>query len=473
MVPIVTPQEMNAVDRDAPEPTELLVARAGAAVARAAVRMMGGTYGRTVHVVAGKGNNGADGRVAATLLAERGVRVLVHDADAIPPRLEPAHLLIDAAYGTGFRGTWNPPTVGALPVLAVDIPSGVDALTGHVAGTVLAATRTLTFAALKPGLLIPPGGEFAGEVEVADIGLGAGIAAHSHASLVEAADVAAWLPVRGIDAHKWNAALRVVAGSPGMTGAAALVCTAALRTGAGMVHLSSPSTMVPGAPAEVVQRPLTAREWASDVTASLDRFHALVVGPGLGRDDTTAEQVRSLMGAAPLPAVIDGDGLFAMAWSADGAAAQLRRRAAPTVLTPHDGEFAMLHGAPVGADRLLAARRLAHDTGCVVLLKGAATVVADPEGEVHMITTGDARLATAGTGDVLAGIIGALLAAGVPPFEAAAAGAWLHGTAAMSAPARGMIASDIAAHIPAVLVALDAHAVNGSTADRATGGGGA
>ncbi len=472
MVPIVTPQEMNAVDRDAPEPTELLIARAGAAVARAAVRMMGGTYGRTVHVVAGKGNNGADGRVAATLLAERGVRVLLHDAEGTPHRLEPAHLLIDAAYGTGFRGTWNPPTVGALPVLAVDIPSGVDALTGHVAGTVLAATRTLTFAALKPGLLIPPGCEFAGEVEVADIGLGAGIAAHSHASLVEGSDVAAWLPVRGIDAHKWNAALRVVAGSPGMTGAAALVCGAALRAGAGMVHLSSPSTMVPGAPAEVVQRPLTTREWASDVTASLDRFHALVVGPGLGRDDTTAEQVRSLMGTAPLPAVIDGDGLFAMAWSADGAAAQLRRRAAPTVLTPHDGEFAMLHGAPVGADRLLAARRLAHDTGCVVLLKGAATVVAHPEGEVHVITTGDARLATAGTGDVLAGIIGALLAAGVPPFEAAAAGAWVHGTAAMSAPARGMIAGDIAAHIPAVLAALDSLVADG-TAGGATGGGAA
>ena len=451
MIPIVTPDEMRAVDAAASEPTAVLVGRAGHAVARAAVQMMGGTYGRTVHVIAGPGNNGADGRVAATVLAAKGVSVRVHDAFALPRVLSAADLVIDAAYGTGFRETWNPPDVGETPVLAVDIPSGVHALTGEVIGDVLAATRTLTFAALKPGLLLPPGSELVGELELADVGLGDAAARHAHAHLVQPADVAEWVPVRRASAHKWRAAVRVVAGSVGMTGAAQLASHAAMRAGAGMVHLSAPGTMVVQAPVEVVQRPLPVKGWAAEVLDSLDRFHALVVGPGLGRGDETTAQTRLLAVEAPIPTVIDGDGLFAMAWNADGAAALLQRRTAPTVLTPHDGEYALLVGAPPGADRLVAARRLAADTGCVVLLKGAATVVADPEGQVLVVTTGDSRLATAGTGDVLSGIIGALLAGGVPAFRAAAAGAWLHGQAAQTAPARGMVASDIADHLPTVL----------------------
>jgi NAD(P)H-hydrate epimerase len=224
-----------------------------------------------------------------------------------------------------------------------------------------------------------------------------------------------------------------------------------MRAGAGMVQLSAPGTLVVQAPVEVVQRPLPVRGWAKEVLDALDRFHALVVGPGLGRDDETTAQTRLLAVDAAIPTVIDGDGLFAMAWNADGAAALLKRRTAPTVLTPHDGEYALLTGASPGPDRLVAARRLAADTGCVVLLKGAATVVADPGGEVLMVTTGDARLATAGTGDVLSGIIGALLAQRVRPFHAAAAGAWLHGQAARSSPAWGMVAGDLADHLPAVL----------------------
>ncbi|HQZ34628.1 MAG TPA: NAD(P)H-hydrate dehydratase [Ilumatobacteraceae bacterium] len=450
MIPIVTPDEMRAVDAAASEPTAVLVERAGRAVARAAVSMMGGTYGRTVHVITGPGNNGADGRVAAAVLASRGVSVHVHDAFALPQVLSPADLVIDAAYGTGFRETWNPPDVGSTPVLAVDVPSGVNALTGEALGDVLAATRTLTFAALKPGLLMPPGSELVGELELADIGLGEAAAHHAHAHLVQPADVAAWLPVRSVTAHKWRAAVRVVAGSVGMTGAAQLASHAAMRAGAGMVHLSAPGTMVVQAPVEVVQRPLPVKGWAGEVLDSLDRFQALVVGPGLGRSDETTAQARLLAVQAPIPTVIDGDGLFAMAWNAEGAAALLRRRTAPTVLTPHDGEYALLVGAAPGADRMVAARRLAVDTGCVVLLKGATTVVADPDGQVLLVTTGDSRLATAGTGDVLSGIIGALLAGGVPAFQAAAAGAWMHGQAANSAPATGMIASDIAEHLPAV-----------------------
>ncbi|MGB8859573.1 MAG: NAD(P)H-hydrate dehydratase [Ilumatobacteraceae bacterium] len=455
MIPIVTPEEMRVVDATAPDPTDVLIGRAGDAVARAAIRMMGGTYGRTVHVIAGQGNNGADGRVAAAHLARRGVRVQVHDAATCPAVLPAADLVIDAAFGTGLHGTWNPPEVAGAPVLAVDIPSGVNALTGEAFGDVLAAALTVTFAALKPGLLLPPGNGLAGTLELVDIGLGAGVAAHARAHLVEAADVAGWVTARDTTAHKWRAAVRIVAGSTGMTGAARLAAHAAMRAGAGMVHLSAPGTLVAQAPPEVVQRPLPPAAWAQQVLDSIDRFHSLVVGPGLGRDDETTAQTRMLAVDAPVPTVIDGDGLFAMAWNAEGAAALLRRRTTPTVLTPHDGEYSLLAGSPPGADRLVAARRLAADTGCVVLLKGPATVVADPHGKVLVVTTGDSRLATAGTGDVLSGIIGALLAAGAPAFHAAAAGAWLHGKAAALAPARGMVAGDIADHLPAVLLGLE------------------
>lgn len=451
MLPIVTPDEMRAIDAQAPVASEVLIGRAGAAVARAAVRMMGGTYGRTVVVIAGKGNNGADGRVAAQLLSARGVRVRIEDAAEPPQRIVDVDLVIDAAYGTGFRGEWSPPFVGDIQVLAVDIPTGIDALSGEVHGSVLAATRTVTFAALKPGLLVPPGSELAGELELADIGLDV---SQANAYLVQQRDVAEWWPVRHATAHKWRNALRVVAGSPTMSGAAALVTQAAMRAGAGMVHLSVPGQVVADAPLEVVQRALPAAGWSAAALASLDRFRAVVVGPGLGRDDDTAAQARTFSIESPLPIVIDGDGLFALAWNADGAAALLQQRTAPTVLTPHDGEFALLTGAAPGHDRLVAARRLAADTGCVVLLKGPATVVADPRGRTLVVTTGDPRLATAGTGDVLAGIIGALLAADVPALEAAAAAAWVHGQAARRAPATGMIASDLPDFIPAVVEAF-------------------
>jgi len=450
MVPIVTPDEMRAADAAADVPEQVLIERAGGAVARAAIRMLGGTYGRVVNVVAGKGNNGADGRVAAERLTARGVKVRVFEAAECPPTLPDADLVIDAAYGTGFHGTWEPPDPGDAAVLAVDIPSGVDALTGAVAGPVLRATRTVTFQALKPGLLVPPGSELCGAVEVADIGLDDEVAARAGAHLVQGSDVAGWLQDRATDSHKWKAAVRVVAGGTGMSGAARLAAHAAMRAGAGMVQLSSPGSLVPDAPAEVVQQPIPTHGWAATVLDHLDRFHALVVGPGLGRNDATTSEVCAVVVDAPVPVVVDGDGLFAMAWNADGAAALLRRRQRPTVLTPHDGEYALLSGSSPRADRLAAARRLAADTGAVVLLKGPATVVADPSGATLVVTTGDERLATAGTGDVLSGVIGALLAQGTNALFAAAAGAWLHGRAARLAPERGMVAGDIADHLPQV-----------------------
>ena len=454
MLPIVTPAEMRVIDAAATDPVEVLIERAGSAVARVAVRMLGGTYGRTVHVIAGRGNNGNDGRVAARVLGARGVKVRVYDAAACPAVLPPADLVIDAAYGTGFHGTWRAPDVGGAMVLAVDVPSGVDALTGQVpAGShVLAADRTVTFAALKPGLLFSPGSELAGELELVDVGLDAG---ETRVHFVQASDVASWLPTRSPARHKWHAAVRVIAGSRTMPGAAALAAAAAQRTGAGMVHWSTPGAdEAARMPLEAVHRPLPASAWAAEALRSFDRFHSVVIGPGLGRLDDVAANTRDVAIHTPLPIVVDGDALFALAWNAQGAAALLRTREAPTVLTPHDGEYQLLTGALPGADRIAAAGRLAADTGAVVLLKGATTVVAEPEGEVLVVRAGDERLATAGTGDVLAGIVGALLAMRVDPFEAAAMGAWIHGRAALLGPAIGLVAGDLPDLIPPVLVGL-------------------
>lgn len=447
MVPLVTPEEMRAIDAGAPVAEEVLIERAGAALARSAMRLLGGTYARRITVLAGKGNNGADGRVAARRLRRRHVEVRVIDATDPPHRIGACDLVIDAAYGTGFHGTWAPPDVGTIPVLACDLPSGVDGLSGEARGPVLAATATTTFAALKPGLVFPPGSTSAGAVEVVDIGLDvSGARAH----LVEAADVAGWLPRRTADAHKWRSGVWIVAGSPGMLGAAHLATRAAQRSGAGMVRLSSPGTdHDPMMPTEAVGRALEGDAWADDVLAELERFHALVVGPGLGRSDAAGANVRRLLAEAQLPLVVDGDGLFAL--SGGPAAELVRERRAPTIVTPHDGEFATLHGSPPGADRIDAARTLASELGAVVLLKGRATVVADPGGDVLVSDTGDERLATAGTGDVLSGIIGALVASGCDPFHAAAAGAWIHGRSAQLGPPRGLVAGDLPGLVPVVL----------------------
>ncbi len=445
----MTPEEMGAIDAAAPEPVEVLIGRAGGAVARAAVRLLGGTYGRRVVVVAGKGNNGNDGREAAGRLRARGVRVTEIDAADPPGRLSECDLVIDAAFGTGFRGEWTAPATDA-PVLAVDIPSGVDGLTGEVSGTPYTVVRTVTFAALKPGLLLPPGADHAGEVEVVDIGLDVS-AARAHQ--VEAADVAAWVPERPSETHKWKAACWVVAGSPGMTGAAHLAAAAAYRAGAGYVRLSSPGVEVdPLTPTEAVGHPLPAKGWAGDVLGGLDRFAAVIVGPGLGTGEAATAAVRRLVAEADLPMVVDGDGLTALGESVADVTAG---RSVPAVLTPHEGEYARLAGHPPAADRLSAARDLAAATGAVVLLKGSATVVAAPDGEVLVSTAGDARLATAGTGDVLAGTIGGLLAAGVPPLRAAAAGAFVHGRAGVVGWRHGLVASDLLDRLPIVFDQLE------------------
>lgn len=379
----------------------------------------------------------------------------VIDAAMRPPILQRSDLVIDAAYGTGFRGEWIAPEVGDALVLAVDVPSGVDALTGAASAGVLPADRTVTFQALKPGLLLGAGARLAGHVEIADIGLDVSSASQHQ---VTAADVADWWPTRPTDAHKWNRAVKVIGGSPEMPGAAVLSSTAAARAGGSLVSLSAPGVTV-STPPEIVQRHVAADDFSADALADIHRFGALVIGPGLGRSDDVLMATRACISDATVPVVIDGDGLFASAWSADGPAPLLRDRELATVLTPHDGEFGVLTGSAPGADRVASVRAAAADLGCTVLLKGPTTIIASPPeidadplgGRVWFVTNGDQRLATAGSGDVLAGMIGAVLAAGVDAELAAAAAAWLHADAANRCPTDGLLASDIVEAIPAAI----------------------
>ncbi len=428
--PIVTPEQMRAIDAAAVEPVDVLIERAGAAVFRSALAMLSGTYGRRVAVLVGKGNNGKDGLVAARRLCGRGVRVTVYEADRLPPEINGVDLVIDAAYGTGLRGEFHAPTVRA-PVLAVDIPSGLDGVCGVASGRPLRAQRTVTFAALKPGMLIGDGPEFCGDVEIVDIGLDVGSA---RAGRMTAEDAMAWLPRRPRTAHKWQAAVRVLAGSHGMSGAAALGCEAAMRTGAGIVVASGGSE---GLPPEVVFRELPAQDWVDQVLKDLPRFGSLLVGPGFGLDQ--AAIVARLLDTTTTPVVVDADAL--------GALRDNERRSAKVLATPHDGEFARLMGRVVEADRFSALRVASRELGVTMLLKGPTTLVCDEAGFVTAVDRGDERLATAGSGDVLGGCIAALVAQGVPLSRAGALAAFLHGSAAMAGPRAGLTAGDLPAGI--------------------------
>jgi NAD(P)H-hydrate epimerase len=439
-------EEMRAVDAAAlAHVTEdVLVERAGTAVAAEALRLVGGAYGRRVVVVAGKGNNGADGRVAALRLRRRGARVEVVDAAEAPDRIgvgSGVDLVIDAAYGTGFRGEYKAPSVSSgVRVLAVDIPSGIDGDTGEAHGEPLRADVTVTFAACKPGLLQGDGPAYAGLVVVADIGLDVSAA---RIGIVEDADVEAVLSPRARSAHKWQSAVAVVAGSPGMTGAAGLCAMGAYRAGAGMVRLGVPGADPDDLPAtEAVGAVLPERKWSAAALAMAERCRSLVVGPGLGRHEDVAGELGRLLAGFPGLAVVDADGLFALG-TGEAARHALSGRAGPVVLTPHQGEFARLVGSDPGADRIGATRRAAAELGAVVLLKGPTTVVADPGGEVRLVTSGSPRLATAGTGDVLSGMIGAFATRGLGALEAAALAAHVHGAAARLGPSEGLVAGDL------------------------------
>jgi len=454
--PVVTPAEMGEADRETiarGTPEAELVERAGAAVAARALRMLGGVYGRRVAVVAGKGNNGADGVVAARRLRTRGIGVAefaLSDGIAVPKlerELARADLVIDAMFGTGFRGSLAGDAAAAaraidasgVPVLAVDIPSGVDGTTGEAPGTAIRARQTVCFAALKPGLLFEPGRSNAGRVSVADIGIDATAAWHGAATLhvLEVADL--HVPRRANVGHKWSAAALVVGGSAGMVGAPLMASHAAARCGAGMVVCGLPGAQSASraSDSELVVRafPATpdgalADDAADAVLADIERFRALAIGPGLGRDARTQSAVRRIVAQCPIPLVVDADALYALASDPDPLHARRAAGFPPAVLTPHAAEYARLASKAVDADRVLAARDLASRLDAIVLLKGPGTVVADASGRAVVNRTDSPALATAGSGDVLTGIIAGIVASGAAPFDAAATGAYVHGRAA-------------------------------------------
>ena len=430
-----TVAEMRAVDEAALAWTshEELVARAGRRLAGHAKRMLGpNPSGRRVVVVAGKGSNGADGQVAAKWLRSFGAQVLVVDAASAPAVLPASDLVIDAAYGTGFSGAYEPPDPGRATVLACDVPSGLNGDTG-AGEQAVEAEETVTFGAEKPGLLLGEGPAHAGRVHVEPLGLDC---SRARSWLLEDQDVRL-VPPRSRHGHKWHSSVLVVAGSPGMLGAAQLCAAAALRSGAGYVILASPgcpaSALPPG---EHVGRTMPALGWGAEVLRLLERVRAVALGPGLGATASTAEGVREVLSAYDGPVVLDADALAGLDLH------RLSSRSGPTVLTPHEGEFTRLFG-PVGQDRVGAVVAAAARSGAVVLLKGSTTVVADPAGSVRLAAAGTPRLATAGTGDVLTGLTAALLARGVPALDAAGLAAHAHGAAAALGPSWGLIAGDL------------------------------
>ncbi len=500
MKPILSPQQAVELDRAAQASgvaASSLMERAGWAVARACVDLMGGVYGRRAVVVAGKGNNGGDGLVAARHLAAWGVGVAVLVVEPLDGAREPAaeHLArladvglavrpcgravlehelaradvaIDAIFGTGFRGIpegdWAAAiegmNAGSAPIVAVDIPSGVNGATGEVEGDAVGADLTVTFGAAKVGAVLLPGAERAGAVRVVDIGFPQ-VLLRADVFVTEPQDVAASIPRRAVDSHKRESGvLLVVAGSRGMTGAPALIASAAARIGTGLVIVAVPAgvlSVVQASSTESVFVPLpetddgTVAAAALDpVLEALDRAHALAIGPGLTAEAETSAFVRDLVATSPVPAVVDADALNAFA----AATELLADRKADAVLTPHVGEFGRLTGLSahdLELDRLGHVRSLAARANAVALLKGSRTVIAAPDGTARINPTGSPVLATAGSGDVLTGMIGGLLARGVASFEAASSGAYLHGVAgalAGRATGEGTLAGDLVERIP-------------------------
>jgi len=447
--PLYTAAEMRAAEErypGYPGSAGELMERAGDAVAAEVLRAF--PEARRIAAVCGGGANGGDGRIAARILRESGRDVVETDD---PSNVD---LVLDALFGTGFHGAPRPEAAAAIerinacgaPVVAVDLPSGVDASTGETAGAAVDADLTVTFHARKVGLVVAPGRFHAGRVVVADIGLEAAPTAvvRGTPALLDR------VPRRGARDTKFSSgSLLVVGGAPGTTSAAALTATAAMRADAGYVTLAVPAAALPVAEALALEPVKRGFEWANaadSLESDVARSSALAVGPGLGRSDEARALVRTLLGTSSLPVVVDADGLFGL---------EPAPRDAPTILTPHAGELARLlevESAWVAAHRLEAAARAAERFGAVVLLKGADTIVCAPDGRTVVCDTGPSSLATAGTGDVLTGIVGAFLAKGLDAVDAAAAAAVAHGLAARAVPHQaGLVASDVVAALPAIL----------------------
>jgi NAD(P)H-hydrate epimerase len=432
--PLYTAEEMRAAE--AGHDVDAMMQRAGTAVAEELMRRF--PDARRVALYAGGGANGGDGRIAAEILRGQGRELVDERPDVV----------IDALLGTGLKGAPRDETsqlieqinAAGVPVVAVDIPSGVNASSGEVAGTAVRADATVTMHGPKVGLAVAPGRFHAGEVAVADIGLERAETEHR----LVGPEILAEVPRRSPGDNKYTAGhVLVVGGSRGMTGAPALAARAALRADAGYVTIAAPGGSLPVLETlvlEAVKRPL---EQAFEAAA---KAKALAVGPGLGREKESKALVRRLLAEVELPAVVDADALFEL---------EPGKWPAPRVLTPHEGELARLLGREskeIAAHRLASVQEAAERFDCVVVLKGEDSLVAAPGRGVLVCALGLPSLSTAGTGDVLTGITAAFLAKGIEPQRAAAAACAAQQLASHEAPQRyGLVASDVIEALPRVL----------------------
>ncbi len=517
MLPVlVTAEEMRRLDRAAIEqygiPGLLLMENAGLQVVRHVEERFGGWRGKRVLVLCGTGNNGGDGMVVARHAFQRGAKVLavlagdpekvsgdartnlqiaqnlgivqaIGDADALSTLWagERWDIVVDALLGIGVKGEVRGLIAEVIrffehcpvPVVAVDVPSGIDADTGAVCGRAIRAVLTVTFGAMKVGLAIGPGAEYAGEVVLADIGIPeveverAGIPRR----LITREQVREWLPARPASAHKGHFGhVLVVGGSVGLAGAPMMAAESVLRTGAGLCSVAVPQSIYAAAAStlrEAMVHPLPDApegclrgDAISRLTPLLERATVLAIGPGWSTHLPAREALRELLGKVRVPCVVDADALNCIALDPTILPAQHP----PLVLTPHPGEMARLMGtdtATVQANRLQIACEAAERFEAVVVLKGARTVVATPEGRIWVNPTGNAGMATGGSGDVLTGVIAGLLAQGMDVEQSATAGVYLHGLAGDLAVEEtgqaGLIAGDIIRYLPKAMQSVQSH----------------
>jgi hydroxyethylthiazole kinase-like uncharacterized protein yjeF len=515
MTKIVTAAQMQELDRrtisEAGIPATTLMERAGSGVVSCLEQRWGPVRGKTVTVVCGKGNNGGDGFVVARLLRRRHaiVRVLAmaptselsRDAATMSKQfvrgagkssvylytskaqaqalLRDSDILVDALLGTGLSAAVTGRYAEAIdsvnetgrPVVAVDLPSGLDADTGTILGRAIRAALTVTLGLPKLGLYQNAGIDLAGEVALVDIGIPSAFieAVESRTSVMTQHAVRTYLPTRRASSHKGTFGhAGIIAGSVGKTGAAALTARAALRVGAGLVTVAIPASVNDVLEAkllEVMTVPMPETKARTFARTALDRLvafmsarTAIAIGPGLSTHHETVELVRALTKQLERPSVLDADALNALT----GRTALLASCTTPPIITPHPGEMARLESdatsQTVNSDRVGTAVRFARERGLFVVLKGARTVVARPDGAVAICPTGNPGMATAGTGDVLTGMIVGLLAQGVPSWEAACAATYLHGAAGDLAAAKmgqaGLISGDVIEAIPYALTLM-------------------
>jgi hydroxyethylthiazole kinase-like uncharacterized protein yjeF len=506
---IVTAAQMQMLDRraimEARIPSLVLMERAGAGVVQLLERHFAPLKDKRITIVCGKGNNGGDGFVAARLLARKGITIQVvclakvadlsrdarvmhgrllriakknvirsaHDPESLRGIFTASDIIVDAILGTGLSTAVSGPYEQVIqtingsgrPVLAVDIPSGLNADTGAVLGSAVRADITATFGLPKIGLYIGEGVDHAGSTHVVDIGIPASLVelVESRTILLTHAMAKTSLPRRTPSSHKGTYGhAGIIAGSVGKTGAAAMAAKAALRVGTGLVTVATPSGVNDTLEAkllEVMTVPMPETKAHTLARSGLDRLlaftrvrTAIAIGPGLTTHPETVELIQELVKRVDKPCVLDADALNALA----GKASLLTESKLPPILTPHPGEMARLEidASPqsVNADRIGVAGRFARERGVLVVLKGARTIVARPDGMIAVCPTGNPGMATAGTGDVLTGMIVGLLAQGLTPWDAACTGTYFHGLAGDLAAGQtgqaAMTAGDLIEHIP-------------------------